>query len=205
MLGWMPSSSCVWPQKALQHQTPTSQSKNLLNDRVASGFKVQSQVLSWPTSCRLQPQQLQGHNKGRGTALMGSVAVSPALNPPPRHSSHLPEQSQQLLLFRPHSTRWNILVIQNLFLPGTDTSSWEKWGKANGSIPKTTCRTTLCWKPKWIYTDFLGPSSSFFTWAIYWLVHVCFVPEEKTLPSLWKVHIKWLREHYLPYQLHVSL
>lgn len=82
------------------------------------------------------------------------------LHPPPRHSSHLPEQSQQLLLFRPHSPCWNILVIQNVVLPGTDTphpSAREKWDKANGSIPTTTCRTTLCWKPKWTYRDFPGP------------------------------------------------
>lgn len=79
------------------------------------------------------------------------ISISPSTRLLPRHSSHFPKQSQQLLLFRSHSSCWNILVIQNGFLTGTDTphpSSREKWDKANGSIPKTTCRTILCWKPK---------------------------------------------------------
>lgn len=77
--------------------------------------------------------------------------IAPAPAPSPGTPPTSQEQSQQLLLFRPHSPCWNILVVHSVFLTGTDTphsSSREKWGKANGSIPKPTCRTILCWKPE---------------------------------------------------------
>lgn len=159
----------------------------------------------------LQPQQLQGHNKGRGTALMGCVAISlPAAAPAPTSSpgtSPTAQSKASSCCCSGHTALAGTFWLFNMYFSLKQTLLTSPLGrnkiKQMEESQKPPAGPHSDENQKWTYIDFLGTISSFFTWVIYWLVHICFVPEEKTLPSLWKAHIRWLREHYLPYQFHL--
>lgn len=182
----------VRPQKALRHQLPAFQSKEAVKEGVPSGFEAQTQILHWLMSSTLQPQQVQGLNAGSQGLCWHQ----------PQHPSPLPsgEQNQLLLLLGPWLLK-AVLVTQNTkdYLPLEQmllSSSGEEGDKADRRIPETTCRTVLHWATEVTYIYFLGPLSSFFTWHPYWLVHVCVVPEEVTLPALRRACRRLLRVSY---------
>lgn len=93
-----------------------------------------------------------------------------------------------------------LLKIQKTICPWNRCScpplGKKEINKADRSIPKTIRRTVLHWATEVTYICFLGPLSSFFTWHPYWLVHVCVVPEEVTLPALRKACRRLLRVSY---------
>ena len=146
----------------------------------------------------LQPPQLQGCNAGRGTALGGCVAIFPPASAPapvssPRARLPLPESKNQLLpLFQP-------LLGQKIFVTGTGAPPGKKSTRQMEVSHKPLAGPYSAEQRKSPYIYIPGPVSSFFTWFSYWLAHVCFVSEKKTLSALWKLHVKWARAHYLPY------
>lgn len=164
-------------------------------------------------SCMFQPQQLQGHKEGRGTALLGCVAISlhhqPRHPPPPQALLPLPKSKASSCCCSGHTALVGTFWLSTVYFSLEQTLLTPLLGKNEvrqmevSQNPPAGPYSAENQKRTYIY--FRGPISSFFTRVIYWLVHVCFVPEEKTLPPLWKVHIKWLKEHYLPYQFHQSL
>lgn len=213
MLGWMPSSSHVWPQKTLQHQTPTSQSKDVLKRRDCS--RLQSVIPNSQLAHVLRaPAPAAARTWGRswdrspGLRCHFPPASAPA-PPPPQALLPLPKSKASSCCCSGHAALVGTVRLFTVYFSLEQALLTPPLGK--NEVRQMEVSKKLPAGPysaenqKWTYMYFLGPVSSFFTWVIYWLVHVCFVPEEKTLPSPWKVHVKWLREHYLPYQFRLSL